>query len=429
MKARTVSSGAGAAVAVPTPRQMEKTGAREGRDTYRRFSLFSRGQQDPIPAVDDRRIPSAVHKAEGACRNEAARLAEACAAHALSLQQQVAADERTVEDLERKPLPNRERVLPSWIHIGVLVLLGFAEWIVNALAFAVFGGTNTQTYVVALVVAVVLPGCAAVVGSSWKQHRHEGLLLLALVAAVGLIAAVALIRQAYFYDVVNSILGLNLAPWLLTVIYVVINLAMFFGGVLVSYLHAESDPEGQQERRTLEEAQRRLAVNRAAQDGLRPRYRAQADDLSARLHALAWAYNAGNMRSRRRARDPQHRLQPVWVDAIDGLVVPMPDALLDAPNAGTRHDPVPETRSAGPHRADSTGSANASVLEAELGGLAHRVQPRTGNGNGNGRSRRDAAAADARRAVRPGRRETGTSTSTASVPIAITTYTSKEARK
>ena len=429
MKAGRLSSGAGAAVTVPTPRQMEKTGAREGRDTYRRFSLFSRGQQDPIPAVDDPRIPSAVHKAKGACRNEAARLAEGCAAHALSLQQQVAADERTVELLGKKALPSRERVLPGWVHLGVLVLLGFAEWIVNALAFAVFGGTNTQTYVVALVVAIVLPGCAAVVGSSWKQHRHEGLLLLALVAAVGLIAAVALIRQAYFYDVVNSILGLNLAPWLLTAIYVVINLAMFFGGVLVSYLHAESDPEGQQERRTLEQAQRRLAVNRAAQDGLRARYRAQAEDLGARLRALAWAYNAGNMRSRRRARNPQHRLQPVWVDGIDGLVVPMPDALLDTPGAGAVRDDVLDGPGAGERRSEPARSATASPIDPGLGGWAHAAQSHNGNGNRNGGPRRDSAAAEARRAVRPGRRETGTSTSTASIPIAITTYTSGEASK
>ncbi len=414
-------------LAVPTPHDMEKLGAREGRDSYRRLSLFSRGQQDPMPAQNDPHIPGAVRKAEGACRNEAARVAEAYAARAVALEQRIAADEATVESLGQKHLPGPERLLPGWVHIGVLVLLGFAEWMVNALAFAIFGGTNTQTYIVALVVAVLLPVCASVVGSSWKQRRNDGIALLALIASVGLIVAIALIRQAYFYDVVNSILGLNIAPWMLTIIYMVINMAMFFGGVLVSYLHAAHDPEGQEERRALEAAQQRLTADRAAQGGLRARYRAQAEDLGAQLRTLAWAYNDGNMRARRRARRPEHRLQPVWVDAIDGLDVPVPDALLEAPPAKATQASAarPAATGSAPERPAAAGATAA--VDLGLGALAHAGHSHSGdNGNGRRGHGSNGQTADRREGSRPRPGTSGTSTSTATMPVRLTTFSSKE---
>lgn len=396
-------------LAVPTTREMEKTGAREGRDSFRRFSLFSRGQQDPFPAYNDPHIPGAVRKAEGACRNEAAQLAATCAAHSTSIAQEIAADEAVVETLGTAHLPAPERVLAGWINFTVLILIGAAEWVVNALAFAIFGGTNLQTYVVALVVAVLLPICAAVVGSAWKQHRHDSLAMLSLIASVSLIVAVALIRQSYFYDVVNGILGLNIAPWLLTIIYVVINMAMFFCGVLVSYLHSESNPEGQDARRRLEAAQQRLTTNQASQDGLKARYRALTEDLTPQLQTLAWAYNNGNMRARQRARRPEHRIQPIWVDAIEGLEVPVPDALLD--------EPAP--------RSERTASAASSPTAA----AATHASPLSRDGsNGNGHSADgDLGAADPRRATK--RRQSGITSSTSGTRVFFTTYSGKEPRK
>ena len=168
MKVRAQSNGnqATSGIAMPTSRQMENTGAREGRDSFRRFSLFSRGKQDPIPARDDPRFPSAVRKAEGACLRESAKLADAHAAHATQLEQQIAADEDIVSSHSGNCMPAPERTLASWIQYLALGLLFISEWMVNALAFAVFGGNNYQTYLVALVVAVLLPGCSAVVGAA-----------------------------------------------------------------------------------------------------------------------------------------------------------------------------------------------------------------------------------------------------------------------
>ena len=418
---------------MPTSGEMESIGAREGRDSFRRFSLFSRGTQDPVPARDDPRLPSAVRRTQGACRQEAARLADAYHSHSTRLAQQIAADNQTVESLGCQVLPFEEKVLPSWIHGLTLGLLFFAEWIVNALAFAVFGGSNLQTYVVALVVAVLIPYCASVVGSAWKQRRHDGVAMLALIVAVGLIIAVALVRQAYFYDVVNSILGLNIAPWLLMIIYVVINLAMFGGGVLVSYRHAQSDPEGQNARFRLEAARERLTANLAAQHGLRGRYLAQAEDLGPQLQTLAWAYDSGNMRARRRARRPEHREQPIWVDGIDALDVPIPDALLNTPTAGRDREAASASHRSGLAGAASTDRAEALEPNASLAGSSVTGRDSRGNGNGvghgNSRHNSDASqgAVSARRAT--SRRQSGTTSSTAGSRVLFKTHSAKETHK
>ena len=437
MKVRAQSNGnqATSGIAMPTSRQMEKIGAREGRDHFRRFSLFSQGKQDPIPARDDPRFPSAVRKAEGACLHAAARLAEERATRATQLEQQIAADEEFVGSLSGNHLPAPERTLSSWIQFGTLSLLFISEWMVNALAFAVFGGNNYQTYVVALVVAVLLPTCSAVVGAAWKQRRHEGLAMLALVVAVGLILAVALVRQAYFYDVVNSLLGLNIAPWLLTVIYVVINLAMLGGGVLASYLHAESDPEGQDARRRFEVAQQRLTANRAMQNGLRVRYRGLAEGLGPQLHTLAWAYNAGNMRSRRRARRPEQREQPIWVDGIESLAVLVPGSLLSESLAGKVRPAATGTLPISDSAAVTNDSAGTTPFDPDLSILARLASADYAHGDGsrgNGRGRGNGNDSQGRT---PGegsngsRRTSSSSTSTGSGPIYFTDFASKESRR
>ena len=435
MTVRTQSNGnqATSGMAMPTSREMEKIGVREGRDSFRRFSLFSRGKQDPIPARDDPRFPSAVRKAEGACLRESARLADAHAAHATQLEQRIAADEDIVGSHSGNRMPAPERTLSSWIQYVALGLLFISEWMVNALAFAVFGGNNYQTYLVALVVAVLLPGCSAVVGAAWRQHRHEGIAMLALVVAVGLIFAVALVRQAYFYDVVNSLLGLNIAPWLLTVIYVVINLAMFGGGVLVSYLHAESDPEGQDARRRFEVAQQSLTANRAMQSGLRDRYKGMTEDLGPQLHTLAWAYNAGNMRSRRRARRPEHREQPIWVDGIESLEGPAPDSLLHEFQAGNARPPAASALPVSSPGAVANDSAGTASFDPDLrlfaplaeGASAPRGRSR-GNGNGNGKGSRGRTRGEGSNGSR---RTSSSSTSTGSSPVYFTDFAPKESRK
>lgn len=317
-------SGTGGAGLVPTIRQMEKRGAADGRSTRTRIGLFFRENVEPSPAVDNPRVPVPVRECENNCAEEAARFQEETREQTAALERQIAKDEAVVADIGSRDLPEREWRLHGLLHFVILVGIGASEFMVNKVAFDVFGGTRFVTYVIALVVAVGLPLCAWVVGTAWKQRDHEVPAALALTLALGLIIAVALIRQSYFYDVVQALLHLNLAPWLLAVIYVVINAVMFGISVLASYLHAERDPEGQRDRRRLEEAKERLVSSRQTLTALDDRYRARVAGLTPMLQALAYAYNRGNMKARRRSRVRAHHEQPVWVDRVPSLAVALP---------------------------------------------------------------------------------------------------------
>lgn len=309
---------------LPTIRDMERRGASDGRTTRARLGLFVREDVEPSPGVDNPRVPVPVRECENQCAEEAAKLQEASREQTVTLERQISRDEALIKDLQPRDLPKREWRLNGLIHLLVLVGIACSEFAVNSVAFAVFGGTDLVTYMIALIVAVGLPLCAWVVGTAWKQRRHEAAAVLALALALGLIISIALIRQSYFYDVVNALLHLNLAPWLLTVIYVVINAVMFGISVLASYLHAERDPEGQRDRRRLEEAKDRLTGNRKTLAGLGDRCQARIAALTPMLQALAYAYNRGNMRTRRRSKVAAHREQPVWVDRVPSLAVAVP---------------------------------------------------------------------------------------------------------
>jgi len=211
------------------------------------------------------------------------------------------------------------------------------------------------------------------------------------------------------------------------------------GGVLVSYLHAESDPEGQDARRRLEVAQQRLTANRAMQSGLRDRYKGMTEDLGPQLHTLAWAYNAGNMRSRRRARRPEHREQPIWVDGIESLEVPVPDSLLHESRGG---NVGPSAASALPVSSpavvanDSAGTASIDPdlsIFAPLAEGAPALRDRSrgngkgnGNGNGNGNGSRGRTRGEGSNGSR---RTSSSSTSTGSSPVYFTDFAAKETRK
>ena len=323
-----------------SPSSMVRLGKRDGCDWRLRLRFPPLTAQTPYPTRDNPRLPAVVEECAAAANDRVAAFERDYDNRCARLEKRIAEEQATVASMAGWELPRREKTWSTWVYIPILAGLGFTEWVVNAGAFSVFGGRNYVTYIIALMVAVVMPLCAHVTGSSWKEKRHYKSAILAVTLAVSLIVAVALIRQAYFYSYVQSLLGLNIAPWLLAIIYVVINLTMFGGGTLASFRHAEADPEGQAARRRLEAAKRRLSVDRASLANLPAQYVTLCRQQTARLRVLAHAYNRGNMSSRRRASHPENREQPVWIDRVRNLEVAIPDALLGqrpaavAPTAG-----------------------------------------------------------------------------------------------
>jgi hypothetical protein len=140
----------------------------------------------------------------------------------------------------------------------IAVVIG--EFPLNAIAFRLFGEAEILTYVMTLVLAVSLVGSAHVLGillTLEKPSRvQKYLLAICVVAPLGAISAIALVRQAY----VTGLGREGVSPAAVTAAFVLINLLIYAIATVLSFL--THDPVVRQIRLTeipLRRLQRRLA--------------------------------------------------------------------------------------------------------------------------------------------------------------------------
>src|SRR2546430_14081305 len=126
------------------------------------------------------------------------------------------------------------------------ILLG--EFPPNATAFRLFGEAEALTYVMTLVLSVSLVGSAHVLGIflSMEKTSKGQLLLLAVcvVAPLGAIFAIALVREAYVIELGHS----GMSPRAVTATFILINLLIYSIATVLSYL--THDPMARQIRMT-----------------------------------------------------------------------------------------------------------------------------------------------------------------------------------
>lgn len=138
------------------------------------------------------------------------------------------------------------------------VLVG--EFPLNAIAFRLFGEAELLTYVMTLVLAASLVGSAHVLGILLSLERPTrvqlGLLALCIIAPLGAILAIAVVRQAY----VSALGHQGLSPGAVSAAFVLINLLIYTMATVLSYL--THDPVAGQLRATeipLRRFKRRMA--------------------------------------------------------------------------------------------------------------------------------------------------------------------------
>ncbi|MBZ5554044.1 MAG: hypothetical protein LAO21_15115 [Acidobacteriia bacterium] len=128
---------------------------------------------------------------------------------------------------------------PKW-RVFWLILIGICEFPLNGLVFQIFGAERVETYIMAGAMCLVFPLAAHFFGQSLRQEEKTrtdfALLIAAPIVVLGLLAVVGFLR-AKFFEAVNSyeIIGIRLSPEQATILFVVINLAIFFVAVVVSY--------------------------------------------------------------------------------------------------------------------------------------------------------------------------------------------------
>lgn len=146
----------------------------------------------------------------------------------------------------------------GYLMFMLAILIG--EFPLNAIAFRLFGEAEVLTYVMTLVLAVSLVGSAHVLGiflSMEKPTMVQRLLLaVTVVAPLGAIFAIALVREAYVVELGHS----GLSPRAITATFILINLLIYSIATVLSYL--THDPVARQIRVTeapLQQVKRRLA--------------------------------------------------------------------------------------------------------------------------------------------------------------------------
>ena len=146
----------------------------------------------------------------------------------------------------------------GYLMFMLAILIG--EFPLNAIAFRLFGEAEVLTYVMTLVLAVSLVGCAHVLGIFLSLEKptivQRVLLAVCIVAPLGAIFAIALVREAYVIELGHT----GLSPRAVTATFILINLLIYSIATVLSYL--THDPVVQQVRLTeapLRQVKRQLA--------------------------------------------------------------------------------------------------------------------------------------------------------------------------
>ena len=158
------------------------------------------------------------------------------------LDQRENALEKKTSALEEGPV--RDRLGPT-IYRSALALIFIGEFPLNAVAFRIFGEPDYLTYIMTTALAVAFIVGAHTLGVQLRATKIEWpILVLASLGPLALVIAVAVVREHYLaleaataHDTGLNVLG----PAWGTFVFAIVNLAIFFGATLLSYLHHDHD--------------------------------------------------------------------------------------------------------------------------------------------------------------------------------------------
>jgi len=181
------------------------------------------------------------------------------------------------------------RHIPPLVYFILLIFLGASEFPLNSIVFNLFGEQQWLTLLMSSGLAVILPLFAHFIGVFLKNDpfRVEKLksdnilLIVSLLIPIFAIAGIAYLREKYFEaSGIQTALNIHLNPSMITFIFVLINLLLFTGAIILSYFY--HDPELRKWEKThkiyskeLEEDQKELA-----------RYKALAQTLNEQLQVI-----------------------------------------------------------------------------------------------------------------------------------------------
>jgi hypothetical protein len=169
-------------------------------------------------------------------------------------------EEKRCEAERRKTLDRKRREeeartaeerwrIRSWVYNALLALIFLGEFPLNAVAFRLFGEAEVVTWVMTGGLAAVLVFCAHGLGIILRlkkmSFRDEVLAWLLGLFPIAVVAAVGIVREVYLKDLGDVTGGIGqLGSVGGTIIFALINLLIYLGAFVLSYLHHDPVFEG-----------------------------------------------------------------------------------------------------------------------------------------------------------------------------------------
>ena len=164
--------------------------------------------------------------------------------------------QKAKQDYFNIPAPSFSPTLATLL----LIFIAIGEFPLNSMVFQLFGENKSLTYIIAALICVSIPLAAHFFGMSLKNVKKT---LTDIILITGLpililleIGAIAWVREKYFEAMMlNSVANLKISSEQLTIIFVIINLAIFFIATFISY---SSSYENNQEYRSMKKLYTRI---------------------------------------------------------------------------------------------------------------------------------------------------------------------------
>jgi uncharacterized membrane protein len=185
------------------------------------------------------------------------------------------------------PAPTGPRIRRG-SYLVAIALLFVAEFPLNAVAFRLFGEAEVLTWVMTAGVAATLLFCAHGLGGFLRDQDRtitdRRWTAFLMVVPVVVLVGIAVIRERYLH-VTETVTGLQvLGPWVGALVFLAMNLLIYVGATLLSYLaHAPAPPPKRQD--PAEVRERALREFRSDRREHEHEARAEDDARTAAVHA------------------------------------------------------------------------------------------------------------------------------------------------
>jgi hypothetical protein len=260
---------------------IRRKGRQDGRNFTWKFWPITHEKKEPVPPKDQKEIAAFENVLFNFTSNDLGKISEQWSKVDEGLKPNVEkayvalmnAEERykkekneadAVEDDYQKakqdyfniPVPSFSPTLATLL----LIFIAIGEFPLNSMVFQLFGENKSLTYIIAALICVSIPLAAHFFGMSLKNVK-KSLTDIILISSLPIlilleIGAIAWIREKYFEAMMlNNVANLKISSEQLTIIFVIINLAIFFIATFISY---SSSYENNQEYRSMKKLYTRI---------------------------------------------------------------------------------------------------------------------------------------------------------------------------